>query len=82
MHEKKSSIVSTCIACCICLVLLIIFLVFVFVFGAEEPVYQVQSETAAGENVDAAAGKLAFTADVYEVQTNQEMDMSKILTPQ
>lgn len=80
MHEKKSSIVSTCIACCICLVLLVIFLLFVFVFGAEEPVYyQTQSETAKAGNADAAVGKLSFTADVYEVQTNQEMDMSQYL---
>lgn len=79
MQEKKSSIVSTCIACCICLVLLVIFLLFVFVFGAEEPVYQVQSETEDGESADTAAGKLAFTADVYEVQANQEMDMSQYL---
>ena len=77
MQEKKSSIVSTCIACCICLVLLVIFFMFVFVFGAEEPVYQVQSEARDGESADTAAGKLAFTADVYEVQANQEMDMSQ-----
>ena len=56
MQEKKSSIVSTCIACCICLVLLVIFLLFVFVFGAEEPVYQVQSEARDGESADTAAG--------------------------
>ena len=67
MQEKKSSIISTCIACGICLVLLVIFLLFVFVFGAEEPVCQVQSETGDGESADTAAGKLAFTADVYEV---------------
>lgn len=79
MQEKKSSIVSTCIACCICLVLLVIFFMFVFVFGAEEPVYQVQSEARDGESADTAAGKLAFTADVYEVQANQEMDMSQYL---
>ncbi len=79
MQEKKSSIISTCIACGICLVLLVIFLLFVFVFGAEEPVCQVQSETGDGESADTAAGKLAFTADVYEVQANQEMDMSQYL---
>ena len=55
------------------------FLLFVFVFGAEEVRYPPAEEQTDAAETDTMAGMLSFTAGVYEVMANQEMDMRQYL---
>ena len=76
--KKNKGILTTCIAAGISAVLVVSFLLFVFLFGGEEEEYKKRIEdnrAGTGE----ARGMISFTADTYEVETNQEMDMGKYL---
>lgn len=76
--KKNKGILTTCIAAGISTVLVVSFLLFVFLSGGEEEEYKKRTEDDGTVTGD-ARGMISFTADTYEVETNQEMDMGKYL---
>lgn len=70
---------TTGIACGLSAMVLVIFFVFVFAFGGDKDYGSVEEKKA---DAKSEAGTLAFTADVYEVEASQEMDMSRYLNCQ
>lgn len=76
--KKTKGILTTCIAGGISTVLVISFLLFVFLVGTDEETYSRRTNDREPEKAE-APGTLSFTADTYEVETNQEMDMREYL---
>ena len=76
--KKTKEVLTTCIAGGISTVLVVSFLLFVFLFGNEEKSYVKKTDEKEQKSVQASGG-LSFTADTYEVETNQEMDMREYL---
>ncbi len=75
---KSNKGLTTGIACGISAVVLAAFFVFVFAFG-DGALFEKKKFSKSASTEEKIEGNIAFTADSYQVETNQDMDMSAYL---
>lgn len=85
-NQGENKILTISISFGISIVLIALFLIFVYIAGSEDEIYlsnssekKVENNTEKKVEEKISLGSLSFTADTYEIEIHEDVDMSKYL---